>query len=139
MISDDLIKSFEEISEHYSMAREILDLAGTISADNEIVEYRGGRIWISGSPKSMILVIYFDDRANTGKDYWAQALNVSSIGTIHHISQPHLSEAEAKEGRSKYRYIQWGTFLRREHEKVKREARSVVATDRSALNKINLI
>jgi hypothetical protein len=117
MINDDLFKGFEEISKHYTIARKILELAGVVSNDGEMVRYLGGRIEINASTKHMLLTIYFDNRANTGNLHWSQALTISSLGTVHYLSSPHLSESEAKEGRSNYRYIQWHTFLERELEK----------------------
>jgi hypothetical protein len=120
MINDDLIKGFEDISKHYTMARDILEMAGVVSGDGKTASYFGGHIDISASTEHMLLTIDFDDRANTGNLYWGRALSVSSLGTIRYLSSPHLSESEAKEGRSKDRYIQWHTFLEREHKKAKR-------------------
>jgi hypothetical protein len=62
------------------------------------------------------MTIEFDNRANTGMNYWSQPLNVSSIGTIESISQPHISQWEAKEGESKRNCIPWYSYLIREYQ-----------------------
>lgn len=119
MIDSVLSKGFADIDKYYSMAREILEAKGVLS-DSSYPQlfWQNGRIRISGSPENLMMTIEFDNRANTGKDYWSQPLNVSSIGTIHSISQPHLSESEAKEGRSKSKYIPWYSYLIREYQAV---------------------
>jgi hypothetical protein len=119
MFHSDLDKGFGDISEHYRMAREILDLAGVVSDDGTTSDYVGGRIHIHGSTGHSLLTIDFDNRANTGHDYWGRAMSISSLGSIEYISQPHLSEAEAKEGRRrKDCYIKWHTFLKRKYKNI---------------------
>ena len=109
-----LQKGFSDIEKHYKMARAILEAKGTLKGNQ--LYWESSKIRISGSPDNLMLSIDFDDRANTGRDFWSQPLNISSIGTIERVSRPHLSQAEAKEGRSKMTYISWSSFLNREYQ-----------------------
>jgi L-ascorbate metabolism protein UlaG (beta-lactamase superfamily) len=122
-MSLELEQGFAQISERYQMARELLAMEGAKRrpelADASDWEFKGGRIHITGSPTNPRTSIYFDDRVNTGKDYWNCALNISSRGTICHAGQPHISQHQAKEGRSKDSYIPWHCYLRREWEAAK--------------------
>jgi hypothetical protein len=109
-----LQKGFSDIEKHYKMARAILEAKGNLKGNQ--LYWESSKIRISGSPDNLMLSIDFDDRANTGRDFWSQPLNISSIGSIERVSQPHLSQAEAKEGRSKMSYIPWYSFLNREYQ-----------------------
>lgn len=102
-----------KIEEVYQKARFILEVFGR--QDKDRLECTVDRLRISGSASNLMLNIYFDDRISSGNRFWAECLCVSSLGTIEYLSNPHISEKDAREGRRSTVFLPWTNWLIRAH------------------------
>lgn len=108
--------NFDKVQDIYDKAKAIAETLGDLRKSQNCslnrMEYNGRRLQICAAQDSQLLTIHFDARENTGRTYYSQCLNVSSLGNIEYYSEPHLSEKEAGiDAKREDVYLSWQNWL----------------------------